>query len=650
MALALVCLLSAALDSATLLGAPLLPEGAAWNAPGVQVFESRQERLDVALAHPVRVSALLVQADFDDTYFVEGSLDGESFQLLWRVPPLPAPPGLRSRYTRLDPAPLVRHLRLRASFGPGAYSVARMRVWPLEPSPWPPELDHSLPGRGAPLFPWLTPARIQALRLALGGLALAAVAWHVSRPGPRSRRTLGLLAVVSLLAWANFLNFHFSGFSHGWELFHYYVGGKYAPELGYRGLYECTALADAEDGVVLPGRPIRDLGNDLLGTVGDAPPTPECRHAFDAERWRAFRADVRSFRGLVGDQWPQVLSDHGHNATPVWNLIGGSIASAVPSTPLGIRALACLDLLLLALAGLLVARFFGRPAASLAALFFGLNALSRFAWTGGAFLRYDWLALSLIGLVALRAGRPRLAGFALAWATLSRVFPVILWIGLVLNAAWIALLDGPSLAWRRLRGVVLGGALATLVLLPASVLRGGERAGWGAFLDNSRKYLHSEAENKLGLATALAFSNASRVELLYDPELDDPYREWKRARAENTRRTRPLRLLLSAAFLALLAAAVRGQPAWAAATLGCGLLPILFQQGNYYLALLAAFALLLPVSAAASAGLVGLAWASELAAQLWPALDVRAAALSTLVCAYVGWATWCVAREPRVSP
>ena len=55
------------------------------------------------------------------------------------------------------------------------------------------------------------------------------------------------LALVNLAAWPNLLNFHYSDFVHRWEFFHYYMGGKYLPELGYTKLYACTAVVDAED-------------------------------------------------------------------------------------------------------------------------------------------------------------------------------------------------------------------------------------------------------------------------------------------------------------------------------------------------------------------------------------------------------------------
>ena len=55
---------------------------------------------------------------------------------------------------------------------------------------------------------------------------------------------------------------------HTYEFFHYYIGAKYFRELGYEGLYDCTALADAEIAAEDHVRPrivgwVRDL-DDVL--------------------------------------------------------------------------------------------------------------------------------------------------------------------------------------------------------------------------------------------------------------------------------------------------------------------------------------------------------------------------------------------------
>src|SRR5262245_22709325 len=290
MLLTIGLLLAAAFDAGAFIDAPLLPEGSAWNAAGATVLEGTDSAITIPLSRPVEVRALLIQADFDDTYFVEASDDGASWHLFWRVPGLPAPPGLRSRVTRLAAPERFRFVRVRATYGDGNFAVSRLRLYETVPARWPPDLDLSLPGRGAPLLPSLTPPRVTALRSTAAALGFVAVliACLARQAGDgryrrRARIVMGCSALVSALAWTHFLDFHFTGFVHHHELFHYYMGAKYFPELRYDGLYECVALVDREDGVAFADeRPLRDLRTDRLLPAAEALRNPPpCRSRFD---------------------------------------------------------------------------------------------------------------------------------------------------------------------------------------------------------------------------------------------------------------------------------------------------------------------------------------------------------------------------------
>src|SRR4029079_6885873 len=84
-------------------------------------------------------------------------------------------------------------------------------------------------------------------------------AWKAVDSGHRV--TLALLGAFSFFAWWNLGHFHFDHYEHVWEHYHYYMGAKYAPELRYSRLYECTAVADSEDGfrARVKKRHMRDL-------------------------------------------------------------------------------------------------------------------------------------------------------------------------------------------------------------------------------------------------------------------------------------------------------------------------------------------------------------------------------------------------------
>lgn len=645
MTLALAAVLAAAFDAGAVLRGPLLPEGSPWNAPGAVVLADPGDALTLSLARPIAVRALLLQADSDDTYRVEGSVDGARWELLWAAPALPPPGGLRSRWVVLSAPAAVGQVRVRATSGLGGFSVARLWLFEALPPVWPPALDRSLPVRAALLFPTLSPARVLLLRATLAGLAFAVVLWTLLRPSRTARLALYATAGLAAFAWTNFGNLHFDGLLHQSEMYHYYVGAKYFPELGYDGLYACTLEADAEDGVHDPERPVRDLRTNHQTTAGAllAGAAP-CRPRFGDERWAAFRADVAFFRELRGGEWRTTLTDHGHNATPAWNLAGRALTSLVPASRGGLTLLAALDLALLLGLAFVLLKAFGAEAAAIATIYFGTNALARFAWTGGALLRYDWLFLALTGLAALRLGRPRTAGFALGWATLVRVFPGVLLLGVALHAVAEAVVDGPRQAWNRLRPVLAGAALAFVAIGALSEACAGRPAAWASFVSNSRKYLHSDTENKLGLVTALAYRPETEGDRLYDPLSPDPFADWQAAQAANARRMLPVRVLLAGLYLVLLLGAARWREPWLTAALAAGLLPVLFQQANYYYTFLAAFALPRSRLPSVALGLVGLAWASEVAAQNWATLDVRAAVLSALVCVYVYWAAWRAAR------
>ena len=98
---------------------------------------------------------------------------------------------------------------------------------------------------------------VNAIKLAIAIAGCALLIWSVivRRLGrPRMHRRLrdallGTLAALSALCWSNFFQFHYSQYFHPSDLYHYYVGAKYFPELGYTKLYECTAAADIAAGL-----------------------------------------------------------------------------------------------------------------------------------------------------------------------------------------------------------------------------------------------------------------------------------------------------------------------------------------------------------------------------------------------------------------
>ena len=95
-------------------------------------------------------------------------------------------------------------------------------------------------------------------------------------------------------------------------------------------------------------------------------------------------------------------NDHGFNPSPVWILAGHALASAVPPSHHWLGVLALIDALLLAAMFALLGWAFGWRVTALAAVFFGTQAAAEMAWTGGAFLRMDWLLAATAALCLMR--------------------------------------------------------------------------------------------------------------------------------------------------------------------------------------------------------------------------------------------------------
>jgi len=641
---------AASSDPRTLIDAPLLPEGSAWNAPTAVVLENVGDPLVADLGRSVQFRALLLQADGNDVYWLEASEDGQAWIVVWRVPRTYGLPGLRTRTNTLSEQASARFLRVRATSGDGGFSVARLRVYPEPPDPWPPVLDRSLASASLPLFPMLTPDAINTLQGAAAVLGLLGAVFLATRPAAvrASRGLLGIAAVLSACAWINFGNFRYHDVVHVWEVYHYYVGAKYFPELGYDRLYACSAVAEAEDDgrQSLNDRRIRDLATNRVVSAESVLADPAaCRSHFSEARWRSFRADVRVFRERLGASWREALLDHGFNATPVWTLAGGLFANAVPATPNGIAILVACDFALILGALGLVFAGFGFEAGCIAVIFFGVNAFSRYAWTGGAFLRYDWFFWAAAGVWALRRDRPVLAGFALTYTALLRIFPAALLAGVVLQGIGEAIRARGFTPLLRLRPVLLGAAIGLALLLPSAAAATGGLSVWRDFATNSRKYLATEADNRLGLATLAAYRHDRREALTLDPLRPDTYADWSASQTATLQQRRWLVLGVQCVFVLLLAWASAGHKPWVAAVLGAGLLPIAFRMANYYYGLLCLGATLAVINPAIGLGLASLAWASRLAADLWPAYDERAAALSALAVAFAFATPFLVSRS-----
>lgn len=608
------------------------------------------------LGAPRTINAFVLQADQNDFYSVEGSLDGVEWFGFWRASPVGGGAGLRSRSARLPRPGQARYLRVRGQGGDRRYAVSELRAYCRPPAPWPPAFLVSESAE-----PWIGATTVLAVKglVAVGGMAFFLVSAVRRRRRPAAGETAGTrrlllgLALAGGLCWWNLGAFNAGHYVHDWEHYHYYLGSKYFSELGYARLYACSAVADAEDGLgaAVAERKIRNLeSNRIESTAGILGDPDGCKQHFSPERWEAFRGDVAWFRGQVSPAyWERAQLDHGYNAPPLWTLVGGGLARlASPASKPASLALALIDPLLLVVMWTAVFRTFELRAVAAALIWWGTNQAADFSWTGGAFLRQDWLVLTVLGLCAMVTGRPGWGGFALAWATLLRVFPGFLVAALVLQTLPRMVRDR-SLKLSEVERRFALGSVAALAILGGLSLGAGGLSAWTEFVSNARVHLGSHGSNTLGLEPVLAYEHASRLEATGDQALDDPFRDWEAARNRVLERRWPFGVAALAAFVVLLVWAVRRPPPWVVLVLGIGLIPFTTAQSCYYYSILLGYGLLVDSRRdVIGALLCALAAISLLCAVIFPdpaVMDQRFVALSVALLVFVPCATWFVARD-----
>jgi hypothetical protein len=226
-----------------------------------------------------------------------------------------------------------------------------------------------------------------------------------------------------------------------------------------------------------------------------------------------------------------------------------------------------------------------------ALLYWGTNYPAEFGWTGGSFLRDDWLAATVIGLCLLRRKKMLGAGFLLGHATLLRVFPALALLAIGLKALLEIARERRLEIATEHRRLVLGCLLALVTVLPSSALVAGGFRPWLDFAHNLRLHAETPGSNSMGLKTTLSYTSMGRLEILQarDP---DPSNDWKEARRHAFSERRPIFFVLTLGFLALLVRGLHRQEDWTAGVLGLGALPILFEPASYYTSVLLVFGLL----------------------------------------------------------
>jgi hypothetical protein len=346
------------------------------------------------------------------------------------------------------------------------------------------------------------------------GLALLALAWPHAAGGAGARVHAALLALAALLGFALYTNGNWQNrrYFNPYEFFHYYVGAKYAPELGYTRLYDAATLVDRETGFRHKSGDVANLaahrgGPEYKPLAAVYAEEREIRAPFTPERWTAFTRDVVFFRGeLAPEVWEQLLHDKGYNATPVWTLVGHALAERVPATSrAALRGLVALDVVLLAAASACVAWAFGARAALFAAALYLVHHCTSHAHFRAAFLRTDWLFALVAALCCLKKERAFLGGLLLAWSVLLRVFPLAFALGPLCVVGWtlLARADPRRRAALRFAG---GFALGAAALLGASLALAGGPEAWREFGAKILEHDQRPASDTIGFKKLFTWS------------------------------------------------------------------------------------------------------------------------------------------------
>lgn len=427
----------------------------------------------------------------------------------------------------------------------------------------------------------------------VGLITVGLLRWRDSRRDLQPARAGGavlLAAALALLGWTNFGRFHGASFVHHWEQFHHVLGAKYFAELGYDGLYTASLAAEA---TVRPGQPVqtwvRDLRDDSMIPV-ESPRFDQhldaVKRRFSDARRAAFTADHQVFvEQNDANYLRSIRSDHGLNATPTWVFTAQLATAAIPINQESLSWYGSVDLLLLGAALFVVRRTYGGRIAAVVVILLGTSYFGRFWWIGGAFLREDWLAWTIIAICCFERRRWAWGGAALAWAAALRVFPVLFFLGPV-----------AALAQRRnlgaLRRLVLGATIAGVLAAAAGSTTGRGFAVWGEFADEISRHSRTWLTNNVGLANTVLYGGADFRRELVDFSLPEPWVVWQEDMDQRRESRAPLIWLAGLVLTGWLIATCRRLDPASAAALSIVVVFALTLSTCYYWQMLALLALL----------------------------------------------------------
>jgi hypothetical protein len=222
----------------------------------------------------------------------------------------------------------------------------------------------------------------------------------------------------------------------------------------------------------------------------------------------------------------------------------------------------------------------------------GTHFPNRFYWTGGAFLRHDWIFYLVASICLLKKEHYKLAGAAFAYTTLLRLFPGLTALGPALGAL---------VYWQRNKKLdpafvqFVGSGLTTAVLLVGLTFATlGGPSTWELFVQNTKKHANTPLTNHMGLRTVLSWRPSTIGQQTVESGSIDNWAKWKSTRLEKWHEALPVFVLTMLGALVLIYFALQnaGTELWVAAAMGTGLIAFGVELTNYYYCFLMGLAVL----------------------------------------------------------
>ena len=625
------------------------PDGATWRSALAIASADSDARLILDLGNPTEIAFIVLQADGNDTYIVDFSLDKSQWMPVWHAAPNLDQIGLQRRALELDSPQRARYVRVRAGQNDGSISISEVQLFSQRPTDW-----STLSDTGQSQAPWqwlhaLDSAgisRIKELVAVLGLIILVAniLLRAVGRSDflIRSRSVaLAGLAIFAAALWCNLFQFHFNSRVHLHEFYHYFLGAKYSPELGYSRLYRCTIAADRETDLkrYAKNRLVRNLDDNSVVNSDSIESQRDCKNFFSAERWSEFKADLKWFRDTASrETYTRMQLDHGYNATPVWGVLGYFLSNIAPASEHSLFMLSLLDPLMLLLCFAIGMLAFGFEATCVAVIFFGTNFIANYSWTGGAFLRLDWLVYSMLGICLLKLKHPLKAVALLTYAGLLRIFPFAFLAFAFLHIVSLAIAARSLTPLRESYKLLVVAVLSAVFWIGVSALPTRSLSVWSEFSANTFKHFSTRSTNMLGLEPLLVARADNSTQVLEDPLLPDPFSEWKSSLHQTSKQLAPTFIAIVSLYLFLLLRRICILEQWQSAVLGLTVLPMIHLANyDYYFLIFLAW-----LGWPNQLMLLALTWLSWLAPILCQGLDqtyIFASALSTAAIALAPWLT-----------